>query len=108
MARRERGRTVELKGGAMQALMTIVWVSALAGGSLIFAGFLVVGFFVFAFSWYTRRGSGINQHPYGDIDHNSGPEAPSELAHDTTSDVMNWDHGVAGNEGRRHPPSTPS
>jgi hypothetical protein len=74
---------------------------ALAGGSLIFAGFLVVGFFVFAFSWYTLKGSGINQHPYGDIDHNSGPETPSELAHDTTEDIRNWDRGVAGSHGHR-------
>ena len=61
--------------------MTIPFVFALAGGSFIFLGVMIVGFFVFAFSYYTRRGSGINQHPYGDIDHNSGPERPSELHH---------------------------
>jgi hypothetical protein len=49
---------------------------ALAGGTLILAGFGVVGFFVFAYSWYTRVGSGINQHPYGDVDHSSGRETP--------------------------------
>jgi hypothetical protein len=91
----------------MQASMTILLAPALAGGSLIFAAFLVVGFFVFSFNWYTRRGSGINQHPYGDIDHNSGPEAPSELAHDTTADMMNWDHGVATHRGHQHPRSKP-
>lgn len=81
---------------------------ALAGGSGIFLGFLILGFFVFAFSWYTRTGSGINQHPYGDIDNNSGPERPSELAHDITQDIRNWDRGVEGRHTRRRtPPETP-
>ena len=74
-----------------------------AGGSLIFLGFLLLGVLVLAYSYYTRSGSGINQHPYGDIDHQSGPEAPSELAHDVTQDVRNWDHGVAGRHRRRAP-----
>lgn len=73
----------------------------LAGGSLIIAGVLIAGFFIFVFSWYTRRGSGINQHPYGDIDHASGPEKPSELAHDITQEVRNWDRGV----GTQHRPA---
>ncbi len=75
----------------MQAVMTIPF--ALAGGTLIFVGFLVVGFFVSAYSWYTRTGSAINQHPYGDIDHDSGRETPSELARDSTQDVRNWSRG---------------
>jgi hypothetical protein len=85
--------------------MTIPFALALAGGTLIFVGVLVVGFLVFSYSWYTRRGSAINQHPYGDIDHNSGRETPSELAHDVTQDVRNWDRGVEGRRRRRHPPS---
>ncbi len=68
--------------------------------NLIFGAFLVVGFIAFTFSWYTRRGSAINQHPYGDIDHNSGPERPSELTHDITSDVRSWQRGVAGRRSR--------
>ena len=76
----------------------------LAGGTWIFVGFLVVGFFVAAFSYYTRTGSAINQHPYADLDHNSGPETPSELAHDITQDVRNWDRGVAGRHRRRGRP----
>ncbi|MEO6859370.1 MAG: hypothetical protein ABI323_12435 [Solirubrobacteraceae bacterium] len=36
---------------------------ALAGGSLIFAVFLVLMFFALVYSYYTRRGSGINQTP---------------------------------------------
>ena len=83
----------------MQAVMTIPF--ALVGGTLILTGFLVVGFFVFAYSWYTRAGSAINQHPYADLDHNSGPETPPELAHDITQDIRNWDRGVGGRHRRR-------
>jgi hypothetical protein len=85
----------------MHAVMVIPFALALAGGTWIVAGVLVAGFFGFVFSYYTRTGSGISQHPYGDIDHNSGPETPSELAHDMTQDVRNWDRGVAGRP--RHP-----
>ncbi len=74
---------------------------ALAGGTWIFVGVLVAGFFVIAFTYYTRTGSAINQHPYGDIDHNSGPETPSELAHDITQEIRNWDRGVEGRH-RKH------
>ncbi len=89
----------------MHEAATIPFAFALAPGSLIFAGFLIVGFFVFAASWYTRRGSAINQHPYADLDHSSGRETPSELSHDTAQDVRNWQHGVAGHHRRRRPPA---
>jgi hypothetical protein len=36
----------------------------LVGGALIFGVFIVVALFVFIYSTFTRRGSGINQHPY--------------------------------------------
>jgi hypothetical protein len=92
----------------MHAVMTIPFALALARGSLIVGCLLVVGVFVVAFSLYTRTGSGINQHPYADLDHNSGRETPSELAHDITQDVRNWDRGVAGHHGHRHPRHTRS
>ncbi len=38
---------------------------ALAGGSLIFLAVIVVLFFAFAYGFYSRRGSGIDQHPIG-------------------------------------------
>jgi hypothetical protein len=79
---------------------------ALAGGTLIVLGFLVAGFFVSAYSWYTRTGSAINQHPYADLDHNSGPETPSELAHNATEEIRNLDRGVAGHHRRRRPRRT--
>jgi hypothetical protein len=40
-------------------------LAELAGGSLIFLGFLIATVFVVAYSYYTRRGSGINQRPRG-------------------------------------------
>lgn len=36
---------------------------ALAPGSLIFLGFIIVFFFVLVYSYYTKTGSGINQRP---------------------------------------------
>jgi hypothetical protein len=70
---------------------------ALAGGSWIILGVLVAGFFVVVFGWYTRRGSAINQRPYADRNAMSGPERPSELAHDITQQIQNWDRGVGAN-----------
>jgi hypothetical protein len=56
---------------------------ALSGGAAIFGTFILIYFFVTVYSMYTRRGSGINQHPYGDR-HGSAPGAwrPSTLSHD--------------------------
>jgi hypothetical protein len=81
--------------------MSMSFVLALAGGSWIFIGIVVVLFFAVVFGYYTRRGSAINQHPYADRNAASGPEAPSELAHDPTQDIRNWDRGVGGHRRRR-------
>ena len=67
---------------------------ALAGGTWIFVAVVVALFFVVAFSYYTRTGSGISQTPYRRPD--APPEAPSELAHDITQDVRNWERGTEG------------
>lgn len=75
---------------------------ALAGGWFIFLGFVVVLFFVVAFGYYTRRGSAISQTPYR---RESGPsEAPSELAHDMTQHVRDWERGTEGHHMRHRPP----
>ena len=74
---------------------------ALAGGSLIFVIFVIVLFFVLVFGYYTRRGSGISQTPYRGED--GPPESPSELGHDVTQDVRNWERGTAGSHGRHRP-----
>jgi protein-disulfide isomerase len=72
---------------------------ALAGGTWIFAGVVVALFFVVAFSYYTRTGSGISQTPYRRPD--APPEAPSELAHDITQDVRSWERGTEGHHRTR-------
>src|SRR5947209_18409888 len=72
---------------------------ALAGGTWIFVGVLVALFFIVAFSYYTRTGSGISQTPYRRPD--APPESPSELAHDITQDVKNWERGTEGHHRSR-------
>ena len=58
------------------------------GGAPIFGAFIVVYFLVVVYSLYTRRGSGINQHPYRD----PGGDAPgawrkSSIAHDPRASI---------------------
>jgi protein-disulfide isomerase len=74
---------------------------ALAGGSLIFLIVIVVLIFAIAFGYYTVRGSGISQTPYRRA--GEPPESPSELAHDITQEVGNWERGTAGHHGRHRP-----
>ena len=60
----------------------------LAGGTLIFAGFVVLFFFVVAFSLYTRRGSAINQHPYNNpYGDTPGASRRSSLSHDERASI---------------------
>jgi Thioredoxin len=88
---------VALVPGVMTAPpLALTW----AGGSLIFAGFVVMLFFVLVFGYYTRRGSGISQTPYRRA--GAPPEAPSELSHDISQEVRNWQRGTAGHH--RHRP----
>jgi hypothetical protein len=74
---------------------------ALAGGSLIFLVVVVIIFFAVAYGYYTVRGSGISQTPYRGPD--GPPESPSELAHDITQEVGNWERGTEGHHGRHRP-----
>jgi hypothetical protein len=65
----------------------------LGGGSGIFLIFLIVMFFAFGWSYYTRRGSGINLRPW----HERGSSAeghPPSLSHDESDDVRNWTRGT--------------
>jgi len=76
---------------------------ALAGGTWIFVGVVVALFFVVVFGYYTRTGSGISQTPYRRPD--GPPESPSELAHDTTQELQNWERGTEGHQRRHQRPS---
>ena len=55
-------------------------VVALAGGSFIFLGFMVVMFFGVVWGYYTISGSGINKHPNDGLDGAPGSEGPSEAS----------------------------
>jgi hypothetical protein len=60
----------------------------IAGGATIFATFVVVYFVVIAYSLYTRRGSGINQHPYRDVYGDApGASRKSSLSHDERASI---------------------
>src|SRR5436305_7343880 len=73
---------------------------ALAAGWWIFLIVLLLIVPVIAFGYYTVWGSGISQTPYRDP--TGPPESPSELGHDITQDVGNWERGT--DSGRRRPP----
>ena len=76
---------------------------ALAGGTWIFVAVVVALFFIVVFGYYTRTGSGISQTPYRRPD--GPPESPSELAHDTTQDLQNWERGTEGHHRRNQRPT---
>jgi hypothetical protein len=83
--------------------MTFVAPLALAGGWWIFLIFIVAFVFVIAFGYYTLRGSGISQTPYRRA--GGPPESPSELAHDITQEVGNWERGTDSGRRRGRPPA---
>ena len=60
----------------------------LAGGAIIFGIFIIVYFAVIVHALYTRRGSGINQHPYRDP-YGDAPGAwrQSSLSHDERASI---------------------
>lgn len=61
----------------------------LAGGALIFGLFVLFYFVVLVYSLYTRRGSGINQHPYRDPYGDApGASRQSSLSHDTRASIQ--------------------
>jgi hypothetical protein len=92
----------------MAALLTApLAMTGFAEGSLIFGCLLVLGGLVLAYSLFTRRGSGISRHPYGDLDHSSAAETQSEIEDDATDEIRNMGRGTAGHHGRAHPPGPP-
>jgi hypothetical protein len=65
--------------------MSIAFFS-LAGGAWIFLAFLIVMLFAVTMSLYSRRGSGINQRPYGNVYGGApGAHGSSVLDHDRTA-----------------------
>jgi hypothetical protein len=77
-------------------LMSVIAVPlALAGGSGIFLGFILVFFAVVVYSLYTARGSGITQRPYGKI-YSGAPGAvgPSHLSGHDERERVSWSRGT--------------
>jgi hypothetical protein len=68
----------------------------LAGGAYVFAAFLMIFLGACIYGLYTTRGSGIGQHPYGNI-YSSAPAArgPSQVSgRDLSEHPRNWSHGT--------------
>lgn len=59
---------------------TDIALTALAGGSFAFVAILVVIFLAVAFGFYTRQGSGIDEHPSDGLDGAPGAEGRSEVS----------------------------
>jgi hypothetical protein len=67
---------------------------ALATGSWVFLAVIVIFLGVIIYGYFTRTGSGIDETPYGDMDGGSGPEHPSDLAHDRSENPETWSRGT--------------
>jgi hypothetical protein len=67
----------------------------LAGGSLIFLGFLVAATLAAAYAIYGRRGSGITEQPYGKV-YGGAPGANRAASRPTgrDRDVVTWSRGT--------------
>jgi hypothetical protein len=63
----------------------------LAGGAAIFAIFLVVYTLAVVYGLYTRRGSGIDAHPYGNR-YDAASSSRAEVG--GRESVANWTHGT--------------
>ena len=71
-------------------------VLALAGGSGIFAAFLIVFLIAVVYALYTVAGSGISQRPYAKV-YGGAPGATgasSASGHDDRVTVRNWSRGA--------------
>lgn len=53
---------------------------ALAGGSFIFLAIIVVIFFAVVYGFFTRAGSGIDEHPSDGLDGAPGSKGRSEVS----------------------------
>jgi len=65
----------------------------LAGGALIFALFLVVMLFVFAHALYSKTGSGIDYHTYGNP-YDAASGARHSHRRSGREGMAHWTHGT--------------
>ncbi len=71
-------------------------VYALAGGSFIFLGVIVVLFFAVIYGYYTYRGSGIDAHSSDGLDGAPGAAGPSQPSGKGRTSEDNPDEFSAG------------
>ena len=72
-------------------------IFALAGGSLIFLGVIVVFLLAVVYGYYTYRGSAINPHPHDGSDAAPGAAGPSEASgHGRTAEEHDGEIGAGG------------
>jgi hypothetical protein len=80
------------------SLMGVAVPIALSGGAWWFLGFLIVAFFGIVFGYYTRKGSGINQRPYGNVysADTAAKNSPSEISgrDKGAPEARNWSRGT--------------
>ena len=69
----------------------------LAGGSLIFLVFIILFILAVAYGYYTREGSGINQHGWSDRDRATG----TGYGKDPSQTVANWGRGSSTSPRKR-------
>jgi len=75
--------------------MSASLVLALAGGSFIILGVMIVFFFAIVYGFYTIKGSTINAHPSDGLDGAPGSEGPSEgSGKGRSSGEVSPDHSV--------------
>ena len=60
--------------------LTVIPIFALAGGSFIFLGVVVLLLFAIVFGYYTYRGSAINPHPRDGSEGAPGSAGPSDAS----------------------------
>jgi hypothetical protein len=66
----------------------------LVGGSFVMLAFMAIMFLGVVYGYFTIRGSGISQHPYGGSGA-PGAKAPSNaFGRDESQLMSNWSHGT--------------
>ncbi len=71
-------------------------IYALAGGSFIFIGVIIVLFFAVVFGYYTYKGSAINAHSSDGLDGAPGSAGPSQASGKGRTSDDNPDEFSAG------------
>ncbi|GAC1438739.1 MAG: hypothetical protein NVSMB51_15220 [Solirubrobacteraceae bacterium] len=89
-------------GGATYCGMKAIGQGAFmhfADGQFIFGAFIILYTLAVIYSLYTRRGSGINQHPYGDMRGDAPGALGSSVLHHDESAATRYTRGTKAGRG---------